>query len=121
LGLRISLRKVSTDLVSQFPDFPHPLFVHTYLGECTAFDLMRELYNIHLLLAGAESRTRFGDWDVLDAGSEAASPDDGENNDYEKEDSVVAAAAGVPSLDALDHVDGEGEGEVAAVGIESRY
>ncbi|KAK5058903.1 hypothetical protein LTR84_011167 [Exophiala bonariae] len=75
LGPRISLRKVTSDLVSQFPTFAHPLFVPTYLSECTAVDLMSELHHIHALLARVERKTRFGDWEVQDEGSELACSD----------------------------------------------
>ncbi|KAK6537447.1 hypothetical protein TWF694_011633 [Orbilia ellipsospora] len=82
LGPRISLRKVAADLVSQFPSFAHPLFVPTYLGECTANDLMLELHHIHSALAMAERRTRFGDWEVQDTASEMAVSDDGHEEDF---------------------------------------
>ncbi|KAF3937068.1 hypothetical protein ABW19_dt0203351 [Dactylella cylindrospora] len=92
LGPRISMQKVAADLVSQFPSFAHPLFVPTYLGECTAADLMRELHQIHSMLARAERRTRFGDWELQDTASEMAAPDDG-NEEYGDEKASMTKMA----------------------------
>ena len=83
MGPRISIKKVCDEIMSQFLYFSHPLVIPTVLIELTAADLMGELYHIHRLLAKAEDKTRFGDWELGDATADFA---DGEEQEEEEEE-----------------------------------
>ncbi len=86
------MKKVCDEIMSQFPHFSHPLLIPTVLIELTAADLMSELYHIHRLLAKAEDKTRFGDWELSDATADfpdAAEQEQKGEDDDEKKDGVA--------------------------------
>ncbi|KAK4444806.1 hypothetical protein QBC34DRAFT_429546 [Podospora aff. communis PSN243] len=83
MGPRISIKKICDEILSQFPYSSHPLLIPTVLIELTAADLMSELYHIHRLLAKAEDKTRFGDWELDDA---TADFPEGEISEAEEDD-----------------------------------
>ena len=95
----------------------------TYLGECTAADLMCELHHIHSLLARAERRTRFGDWEVQDTGSEVACSDAGEYEDDvdDNETKATSMMANTVAVDTHDSADEEDEVIATSTRTESRY
>jgi hypothetical protein len=99
MGPRISIKKVCDEVMSQFLYFSHPLVIPTVLIELTAADLMSELYHIHRLLAKAEDKTRFGDWELGDAtadfadGEELEEGEEGEGEEEEDNEKKDEAAS----------------------------